>query len=67
MNYQEAIEELENIVQEIENETIGMDELSAKVKKASELISFCRKTLKSTETEVQNILKDIKENKKPEE
>jgi exodeoxyribonuclease VII small subunit len=60
MNYQQAIEELEAIVQQIESESIGMDELSLKVKKASELIRYCRATLTSTETEVQNILKDLK-------
>jgi exodeoxyribonuclease VII small subunit len=60
MNYQQAIEELEAIVQQIETESIGMDELSLKVKKASELIRYCRATLTSTETEVQNILKDLK-------
>lgn len=64
MNYTEAIEELEAIVQEIETAEIGVDELSEKVKRASELIRFCRKTLHSTETEVENILKDLKETDK---
>jgi exodeoxyribonuclease VII small subunit len=64
MNYQQAIEELEAIVAEIENENIGMDELSIKVKKASELIKFCRKTLNATEAEVQSILKDLKDTSK---
>jgi exodeoxyribonuclease VII small subunit len=60
MKYQQAIEELESIVREIENETIGMDDLSEKVKRAAELVSYCRKVLNSTETEVQNILKELK-------
>ncbi len=64
MNYTQAIEELETIVQEIEDAEISVDELSEKVKRASELIRFCRKTLNSTETEVQNILKDLKDAEK---
>ena len=64
MNYTQAIEELEAIVQEIEDAEISVDELSEKVKRASELIRFCRITLNSTETEVQNILKDLKDAEK---
>lgn len=64
MNYTQAIEELEGIVEEIENADINVDELSEKVKRASELIAICRKALYDTETEVENILKDLKENKK---
>jgi exodeoxyribonuclease VII small subunit len=63
MKYTQAIEELEAIVLEIENAEISVDELSQKVKRASELIRFCRKTLTSTETEVDSILKDLKETK----
>lgn len=61
MTYAQAIEELEAIVQEIENAEISVDELSQKVKRASELITFCRNTLNNTEAEVENILNDIKE------
>lgn len=64
MNYTDAIEELEKIVQEIEGSEISVDELSAKVKRASELIRFCKKTLYNTETEVDKILKDLKETDK---
>lgn len=61
MTYQQAIEELEQIVNEIENESIDMDKLSGKVKRASELIRICRKILTDTEGDVQNILRDLKE------
>jgi exodeoxyribonuclease VII small subunit len=63
MNYTQAVEELERIVQEIESGEISVDDLSEKVKRASELIRFCRKTLSSTEAEVETILKDLKEAK----
>ena len=61
MTYQQAIEELEQIVNEIENESIDMDKLSGKVKRASELIRICRKILTDPEGDVQNILRDLKE------
>ncbi len=60
-NYSQAIEELENIVTEIENEDISVDELSAKVKRAAELIRICKAVLYKTEEEVNAVLKDMRE------
>lgn len=59
INYTEAIVELESIVSELENATIGVDELSEKVKRAAELIKFCRSKLTSTEKEVNAILLNL--------
>ncbi len=59
ITYAEAIEELETIVSEIENASIGVDELSEKVKRAAELIKFCRNKLTATEKEVGSILKNL--------
>ena len=61
--YTEAITELEDIVNEIENEDIGVDELSEKVKRASELIKICKDKLYKTEEEVSAVLKDIEAGK----
>ncbi len=66
-NYSQAIEELENIVTEIENEDISVDELSAKVKRAAELIRICKAVLYKTEEEVNAVLKDMREEQAPEE
>ena len=57
--YKDAIEELESIVGEIENETVDVDLLSAKVKRAAFLIKSCRKSLKKTDSEVKNVLKEF--------
>jgi exodeoxyribonuclease VII small subunit len=54
--YESAWTELNTISKEIENETISVDELAAKVKRASELIEFCQTKLKSTEAEVSKII-----------
>ncbi|MBW6497128.1 MAG: exodeoxyribonuclease VII small subunit [Bacteroidales bacterium] len=57
--YSEAIEELEAIVNEIENEDISVDVLSEKVKRASILIGICRNALHTTEEEVKKILEEL--------
>lgn len=56
ISYDEAITELENIVAEMEDENIGIDDLSSRVKRATELIGVCRRKLTATEEEVNKIL-----------
>jgi len=58
-NYTEAFEELQQIVKEIEEGEINVDELSQKVKRATELISICKNKLNSTEEDVNKILKEL--------
>jgi len=66
-SYSRAIEELEKIVTEIENEDISVDELSEKVKRAAELIRICKAVLYKTEDEVNAVLKGMREEQPPEE
>ncbi len=56
LTYESAYKELAQIAKEIETESVSVDELAQKVKRASELITFCQAKLKSTETEVNNII-----------
>jgi len=56
LTYEEAYKELEAIRDEISNETISVDVLSDKVKRASELIAYCQEKLRATETEVNGII-----------
>ena len=58
-NYAEAYEELQRIVSEIENGEISVDELSEKVKRATQLIRICKLKLSTTEEDVNKILKDL--------
>lgn len=60
-NYHDAFEELKGIVAEIEEGEISVDELSQKVKRASELIKICKEKLTSTEEDVKAILEELKE------
>lgn len=59
LTYTEAFDELQQIVADIEDGEISVDELSVKVKRASELIQFCQSKLTSTEEDVQQILKKL--------
>jgi len=59
LTYSAALEELENIIQEIENEEITIDDLSVKVKRASTLLSFCKDKLRTTEDDIQSILEEM--------
>ena len=67
LTYTVAITELESIVQDIESGEIDVDVLTAKVKRASELIKFCKDSLRNTQKEVEKTLVDIEPVSKPEE
>jgi exodeoxyribonuclease VII small subunit len=60
-SYAAAVEELERIVREIEDADISVDELSEKVERASVLIRYCRSKLHKTEEEVEEVLKQIRD------
>jgi len=55
MTYEKAYKELEQITTEIENESITVDVLADKVRRASELVEFCREKLRSAELEIHKI------------
>lgn len=59
LTYTSAITELEEIVGEIESGEVDVDVLTAKVKRASELIKFCRDGLKATQKEVGKALEEM--------
>ncbi|MCJ8290663.1 MAG: exodeoxyribonuclease VII small subunit [Crocinitomicaceae bacterium] len=61
--YSDAFAELQQIVADIEDGEISVDELSEKVKRASELIAICKKKLTSTEEDVNQILKELETDK----
>lgn len=58
-SYEEAYAELSQIVKEIESGSISVDDLSEKVKRAGELIAFCKEKLFKTEKDVQDVLKKL--------
>lgn len=63
LSYKEAMEELEQIVLAMETGDIPVDELSKKVKRASELIKVCKTVLYETTEEVNKVLKEMEKGK----
>ena len=64
LTYESAYKELAQIAKEIENETVSVDVLAQKVKRASELITFCQTKLKNTESEVNKIISQMENSNK---
>lgn len=58
-SFNEAVKEIEKILQNIENGNLDIDKLSDEVKRASGLIRQCQKKLRSTEEEINSIFKDL--------
>ena len=63
LTYSEAFEELENIALEMENESVSIDDLALKVKRAAVLIEFCQSKLRDTEKEVTSVISGMGEDK----
>jgi len=59
INYQQAFDELQEIVSDMEDGQINVDELAQKVKRATELIRICKNKLTATDGDVQKILKEL--------
>jgi len=59
--YQEAIDEIELILSQIENEELDIDELSEKVRRVAFLLKFCKDKLQKTNEEVEKILGEMEE------
>ncbi|HOU82551.1 MAG: Exodeoxyribonuclease 7 small subunit [Bacteroidetes bacterium ADurb.Bin035] len=60
-SYEQAFNELQKIVSEIEQGDITIDMLLPKVQRAAELIKYCRDKLRNTEEEVSKIIKQLED------
>ena len=58
-SYDKAMADLEKIVQKIESGECKIDELTAEVKKAVDLIALCRKKLQDVDNDVNKALGEI--------
>ncbi len=61
ITYKEAITEIEEIIEKIDNRELDVDELSKNVNRVSELLKICKTKLHKTEEDVKSILNDIDE------
>ncbi len=65
IKYNKAVEEIEHILKQIENEELDVDDLSDKVKRAYYLLRLCKEKLHSTGKDIENIMKDFTEDDTP--
>jgi len=56
MKYEEALKELEQIVSRMENNEVGIDEMTTQLKRAKQLIKLCRDRLTKTDEEIKKML-----------
>ena len=56
MKYEEAIRQLEEIVDKMENNEPDIDTLSAQLKKAQQLVKLCQDKLTKTDEEIKKLL-----------
>ena len=55
-SYEKSYEELQEIIESINDGTIGIDQLREKVKRARVLIKSCQDKLRATEKEIEKII-----------
>lgn len=58
--YEEAVNQLQDIVDRLENNQMGIDEMTTELKRAQSLLKLCRDRLAKTDKEVKKILLDDK-------
>lgn len=59
ITYTAAFEELKEIVDQLENDSISVDELSEKMKRATELMKICKDKLTKTEEEINKTISEL--------
>lgn len=62
-SYNEAITEIEEILQKIETGELDVDDLTDKVKRVAFLLETCKKKLKTTESEIQKVIDGLEKEK----
>ena len=58
-SYDAAVQELQDILGQMQSNQLGIDELTAKLQRASALLGYCQGKLTKTEAEVQTVLKRL--------
>jgi exodeoxyribonuclease VII small subunit len=53
--YQQALEELQNMVMQLEHEQVPLDALPEMIRNAGDLLTWCKSRLRETEEEIQKI------------
>ena len=61
--YSQAMERLEKIVRQIDNNELEIDVLAEKIKEANEIIAFCTEKLTKADHEVEKLLQERQQSK----
>ncbi|WP_313980791.1 exodeoxyribonuclease VII small subunit [Prevotella sp.] len=56
IKYEEAVRQLEAIVDKMERGELDIDSMAAQLKQAQELVKLCKQKLKRTDDEIQKLL-----------
>lgn len=59
LSYKEALSEIEEILEKLENDELDVDKLTESIKRVSFLLKFCKEKLTNTEGEVQKLIDDM--------
>ena len=55
IKYEAALAEIQSIVSKMENDELDVDQMSVQLKRAQELIKFCKDKLTKTDEEIKKI------------
>lgn len=58
MKYEDAVAQLEEIVEKMENDELDIDQLSQQLKLAKELVKLCKDKLTKTDEEIKKLLSE---------
>lgn len=58
IKYEEAVAQLEEIVDKMENDELDIDQLSDQLKRAKELVRLCKDKLTKTDEEIKKLLSE---------
>jgi exodeoxyribonuclease VII small subunit len=58
IKYKEAVAQLEEIVDKMENDELDIDQLSDQLKRAKELVKLCKDKLTKTDEEIKKLLSE---------
>ncbi len=56
LKYEDAVRQLETIVDKLESNELGIDQLSSELKKAQQLIKLCKEKLTKNDNEIKKLL-----------
>ncbi len=59
IGYNDALAELDEILSELEGDTVDVDHLGTRVKRAAQLIALCRGRISSARLEIETVVADL--------